>query len=66
MSRNKHNSLFSSVGTGKMQQEATVVVSCGLAVKCIDQGWIRDEGLILQPPKQDKAIHNQMLKVNFK
>lgn len=42
------------VGTGKMRQEATVVVSCGLAVKCIDQGWIRDEGLILQPPKQDK------------
>ena len=49
-----------------MQQEATVVVSCGLAVKCIDQGWISDEGLILQPPKQDKEIHNQMSLVNFK
>ena len=48
-----------------MQQEATVVVSCGLAVKCIDQGWIRDEGLILQPPKQDKEIHNQMSLVNL-
>ena len=44
MSTNKQNSLFSSVATGLDATAAAVVVSCALAVKCIDQGWIRDKG----------------------